>query len=97
MEHMRPLPLNARAESHSAARLPFAALPILILLATAACTLGCAGSTAGQRAQRRKPKGWAEGLNHRYSQPEMGKGGADATAAAPSPATAKSPSTTKSA
>jgi hypothetical protein len=46
---MRPLPLNAHTESHSAGP-RFAALPLLILFATAACTLGCAGSTGSTSA-----------------------------------------------
>src|ERR1700738_70933 len=44
---MRPLPQNAHTESHTATHSRFAALWILILLAAAACTLGCAGSTGG--------------------------------------------------
>src|SRR5216683_2076203 len=44
---MRPLPQNARTESHGAAQPLFAALPILALLATAACSVGCAGSSGG--------------------------------------------------
>ncbi len=47
---MRPLSQNALTESHSAAGPRFAALPLLILLSTAACTLGCAGSTRGANA-----------------------------------------------
>ncbi len=44
---MRPLPQNARTESHGAAQPLFAALPILALFATAACSVGCAGSSGG--------------------------------------------------
>jgi hypothetical protein len=44
---MRPLPPNVRAESHSSAHSRLAALPTLALLAAAASTVGCAGSTGG--------------------------------------------------
>jgi hypothetical protein len=47
---MRPLSQNALTESHTAAGPRFAALPLLILLGAAACTLGCAGSTGGASA-----------------------------------------------
>jgi len=47
---MRPLSQNALTQSHSAAGPRFAVLPLLILLSTAACTLGCAGSTGGANA-----------------------------------------------
>jgi len=42
---MRPLPLNARTETHSAVRPRFAALSLLTLFSAAAFTLGCAGGT----------------------------------------------------
>ena len=44
---MWPLPLTARTESDNEAQPRFTALPLLILFATAAYTLGCAGSTGG--------------------------------------------------
>ena len=47
---MRPLPQNTRTESYRAKQPRFAALPILALLATAAFTVGCAGSSGGAGA-----------------------------------------------
>src|SRR6266849_379516 len=47
---MRPLPPNARTDSHNAAQLRFAALPLLILFSAATFTLGCAGITGGTSA-----------------------------------------------
>jgi hypothetical protein len=44
---MRPLPPSVRAESHSPAHSCLATLHILALLAAAAGTVGCAGSTGG--------------------------------------------------
>jgi trimeric autotransporter adhesin len=40
---MRPLSQNADSNSRRAARSPYTALPIVALIASAACTLGCSG------------------------------------------------------
>src|ERR1700738_3617369 len=47
---MRPLSQHADSNSRRAAQSPYIALPILALLATAACTLGCSGGIASSVA-----------------------------------------------